>query len=360
MNTSGACPYCGVDPASTAAEYPMALKPGSILNGRYILGHVLGQSHFGITYFAWDDWEETLVAIKEYLPTEFVGRSTGSPSVLVHSGEQTEDFAYGKAQFTEEAKTLAAFIGSPDIVRIYSYFEENGTAYLCMEYVDGLPLDKYMETRGGRLSPKEANRLLLPLMESLEAAHAKGIVHRNIAPDSILVTPQGTAKLINLGVGRYSTGEKTVLVDNTINYGFVPLEQYSRRGRQGPWTDVYALGATYYYAITGKVPPDATSRRLEEFTLYPPEMLGVKIDAASQTALLKALAVNESERFQSMGDFHAAMLAASGEAGRQMPGLPPEETNTAREELVAVRETQADPKWDFPLFRKNRESRSRH
>ncbi|MCR5576009.1 MAG: serine/threonine protein kinase [Oscillospiraceae bacterium] len=311
MNTSGACPYCGYDGASAAGKYPLALKPSSILNGRYILGHVLGQGGFGITYLAWDDNMKERVAIKEYLPSEFAVRYPGSPSVQVHSANQTENFAYGKAQFLEEAKTLAAFIGDSHIVRIYSYFEENGTAYYCMEYVDGLPLDKYMATRGGRLTPAETNRLLLPLMESLERVHAKGIVHRDIAPDNILVTGDGTTKLIDFGAARYSTGEKSKSLDVILKHGFAPFEQYSRRERQGPWTDVYALGATWYYAVTGRVPPDSVDR-VEEDELVPPSALGVEIDAASEQALLKALAVTAPKRFQSMGDFRRALLGTTG------------------------------------------------
>ena len=113
VNTEGACPYCGFDAAGQAEKYPLALRPGSILNGRYILGHVLGQGGFGITYIALDYQRNERAAIKEYLPTEFAGRSTGSPSVQVYSGDRAENFAYGKAQFLEEAKTLAS--GSPGL-----------------------------------------------------------------------------------------------------------------------------------------------------------------------------------------------------------------------------------------------------
>ena len=312
VNTLGPCPYCGYDAAPMAGKYPLALHPGSILNGRYILGHVLGQGGFGVTYIAWDDSMKERVAIKEYLPTDFAGRSTGSPSVQVYSGDRAENFEYGKAQFLEEAKTLAAFIGCAGIVRVYSYFEENGTAYLSMEYVDGLPLDKYMAAQGGRLSPAEAKRLLLPLMESLEQVHAKGIVHRDIAPDNILVTRDGTAKLIDFGAARYSTGEKSKSLDVILKHGFAPYEQYMRRGRQGPWTDVYAMAATYYYAVTGKIPTEAVERK-EEDTLIAPSTLGAKLGDEAEEVLLRALEVSAHDRYQSMGEFRRAMLEAAGE-----------------------------------------------
>ncbi len=305
----GPCPLCGYDPSGAEEKFPLALKPGSILNGRYTVGRVLGQGGFGITYIAQDYKTKERVAIKEYLPTEFAGRDRRSSSVQIYSGERKDNFEYGKEQFLQEAKTLAAFIGDEHIVRIYSYFEENNTAYFVMEYVDGFALDKYMAQKGGRLSVEEANRLLFPLMGSLGSVHAKGIIHRDIAPDNIIVTKDSSAKLIDFGAARYSTGEKSKSLDVILKHGFAPREQYMRRGRQGPFTDVYALAATYYYAITGKVPPDAIERT-EEDVLFPPSALGVKIPNAAEDALFKALEVNSHDRYQTMAEFYRAMADA--------------------------------------------------
>ena len=300
-STAGACPRCGYDPASDEGKYPIALRAGSILNGRYIVGRVLGQGGFGITYLAQDYQTKGLVAIKEYLPTEFAGRTTGTYAVQVYSGDRRENFEYGKEQFLAEAKTLAEFIGNDHIVRIYSYFEEYGTAYLAMEYIDGESLDKYMSHHGGRLSVEKANELLVPVMEALDWVHSKGIVHRDIAPDNIIVTKDGRAKLIDFGAARYSTGEKSKSLDVILKHGFAPKEQYIRRGRQGPFTDVYAMAATYYYAITGKVPPDSIER-MDEDELIPPTTLGVKMSKTAEDALLKGLEVSASERYQRMGE----------------------------------------------------------
>ena len=307
-STSGACPYCGYDPASDEGKYPIALRAGSILNGRYIVGRVLGQGGFGITYLAQDYQTKGLVAIKEYLPTEFAGRTTGTYAVQVYSGDRRENFEYGKEQFLAEAKTLAEFIGNDHIVRIYSYFEEYGTAYLAMEYIDGESLDKYMRRFGGRLSVERANELLIPVMEALDWVHSKGIVHRDIAPDNIIVTKDGRAKLIDFGAARYSTGEKSKSLDVILKHGFAPKEQYIRRGRQGPFTDVYAMAATYYYAITGKVPPDSIER-MDEDELIPPTTLGVKMSEKAEDALLKGLEVNASERYQSTGELASGLAA---------------------------------------------------
>ena len=155
------CPFCGYDPTGSAKKHPMALRPESILNGRYILGRVLGQGGFGITYLALDNPSGERVAIKEYYPSELAGRGLDGCTVAIHSEERAENFAYGKAQFLEEARTLAAVTGSENIVRIHSYFEENGTAYFTMDYVEGLPLDEYLKSRGAHLKAAEAAALLL-------------------------------------------------------------------------------------------------------------------------------------------------------------------------------------------------------
>ena len=317
-STAGACPRCGYDPASDEGKYPIALRAGSILNGRYIVGRVLGQGGFGITYLAQDYQTKGLVAIKEYLPTEFAGRTTGTYAVQVYSGDRRENFEYGKEQFLAEAKTLAEFIGNDHIVRIYSYFEEYGTAYLAMEYIDGESLDKYMSHHGGRLSVEKANELLVPVMEALDWVHSKGIVHRDIAPDNIIVTKDGRAKLIDFGAARYSTGEKSKSLDVILKHGFAPKEQYIRRGRQGPFTDVYAMAATYYYAITGKIPPDAIER-MDEDELIPPTTLGVKMSKTAEDALLKGLEVSASERYQRMGELAEGLGA---KPVRQAPEQP--------------------------------------
>ena len=317
-STAGACPHCGYDPASDEGKYPIALRAGSILNGRYIVGRVLGQGGFGITYLAQDYQTKGLVAIKEYLPTEFAGRTTGTYAVQVYSGDRRENFEYGKEQFLAEAKTLAEFIGNDHIVRIYSYFEEYGTAYLAMEYIDGESLDKYMSHHGGRLSVERANELLIPVMEALDWVHSKGIVHRDIAPDNIIVTKDGRAKLIDFGAARYSTGEKSKSLDVILKHGFAPKEQYVRRGRQGPFTDVYAMAATYYYAITGKVPPDSIER-MDEDELIPPTTLGVKMSEKAEDALLKGLEVSASERYQRMGELAEGLGA---KPVRQAPEQP--------------------------------------
>ncbi len=301
------CPNCGFEAAAAEGRSPMALRAGAILNGRYVIGRVLGQGGFGITYLALDDRNKARVTIKEYFPAEFASRSGGSHTVTPYPGEREESFFFGMKQFREEARSLSAFRDNARIVRILGYFEENGTAYCVTEYVDGESLSEYVKNCGGRLFPEEADELLLPLMDAMEQLHAKGLQHRDIAPDNVLVLADGTTKLIEFGTARHSTGEQSKSLDVGLRHGFAPYEQYTRRGQQGTFTDVYAMAATYYYAVTGRVPPDAMERSAAD-ELIPPRELGVKLPERTEAALLRALSLQAEDRFQTMGEFRDAML----------------------------------------------------
>ena len=302
-DAEGPCPHCGFDPKGQREKYPLALTPGSILNGRYTVGRVLGQGGFGITYIVQDYQSGQRAAVKEYLPTEFAGRDRNGVTVQVYSGERKENFNFGKEQCLHEAKTLAEFIGEEHIVQIRSYFEENNTAYYVMEYVDGPSLKEYTAQRGGRLSPQEAGSLLLPVMEFLARLHKRGIIHRDIAPDNIIIESGRSAKLIDFGAARYSTGEKSRSLDVVVKHGFAPYEQYMHRSRQGPWTDVYAMAATFYFALTGIVPPESVERR-EDDRLLSPSSRGVPISRDTEAVLRKAMAVQPMDRYPSMAEFY--------------------------------------------------------
>ncbi len=301
LENKGPCPHCGYDPKEDAGKFPNALRPGTILKERYIVGRVLGQGGFGITYAALDFATKKLMAVKEYLPEVLASRdATGQ--VSSYAGQRTLDFNMGKEGFLNEANALVEFKDNPYIVNIHDYFEENGTAYFVMEFVRGMSLRSYVKRMGGRLGQKEAERILLPIMEALEDVHAKGLVHRDIAPDNIIVTAEGEAKLIDFGAARYSTGEKSQSLDVVLKHGYAPIEQYSRHSRQGAFTDVYAMAATYYFAVTGRVPPDAIDR-LSEDSIVAPDALGVKLTENAEKTVFKALKVQSAERIQSMDEF---------------------------------------------------------
>ena len=331
-----ACPYCGYDPRENEDKYLVALKPGTPLANRYLVGRVLGQGGFGITYVAFDDQTKSRVAVKEYMPTDFAFRDEGTVNLKLTNSRLQEDFEYGKQQFLQEARTLAEFVGNEHIIGIRDMFEANGTAYFAMEYAEGVNLKQYMLQKGGPLQVYEANRILLPIMEALQWVHSKGIVHRDIAPDNIMIRSDGKAKLIDFGAARYSTGEKSRSLDVVLKHGFAPYEQYSRRGRQGPFTDVYALAATYYYAVTGKVPPDAVDR-MDQDTLRAPSAYGVRIRRETEAVLAKALAVSSRDRWQTMAEFYTALLNSMPEPfAPETAAAEPQQPVAARERPQAV------------------------
>ncbi len=304
-NEEGPCSHCGYDPKQDQGKYDHALPHGTVLAGMYVIGRVLGQGGFGITYGAQEYKSGKLLAVKEFYP-DTMARRGSSNTVVPYAGERGRDFAYGKEMFLEEAKTLAQFQKNPNIVHIYTYFEENNTAYFAMEYMEGIDLRRYIEDHGGRLGWREARELLLPVMEALSAVHEKGLIHRDIKPENIMVTPAGTAKLLDFGSARYSLGEKSQSLDVVLTYGFSPWEQYSRHGKQGPYTDVYALAATFYYAVTGIVPPDSIDR-VEKDDLVMPSKLGVKLPPQQEQALCGGLSVLPENRLQTIQALRSAL-----------------------------------------------------
>ena len=314
------CPHCGMGAdISNALQYPHALPCGSVLAGKYLTGRVLGQGGFGITYVAQNYQTKELVAVKEYYPDSMAIRDA-SHSVTPYNMDRSSNFEYGKERFLEEAKTLSEFIGNPHIVRVISCFEENGTAYFVMEYVRGISLKKYLQGRGGRISWQEAMLLLTPVMDALSAVHEKGIIHRDVTPDNIVIPEDGSVKLLDFGAARYSIGERSQSLDVILKHGFAPYEQYIHRSRQGSFTDVYSLAATFYCAITGLTPPEAVER-IDNDKLQLPSSLGISIPAGVEAALVKALAVLSNERIQTTGELKKALEEGSADIDRTKQGI---------------------------------------
>ena len=312
------CPQCGMGACiSNASQYPHALPCGSVLAGKYLTGRVLGQGGFGITYVAQNYQTKELVAVKEYYPDSMAIRDA-SHSVTPYNMDRSSNFEYGKERFLEEAKTLSEFIGNPHIVRVISCFEENGTAYFVMEYVRGISLKKYLQGRGGRISWQEAMLLLTPVMDALSAVHEKGIIHRDVTPDNIVIPEDGSVKLLDFGAARYSIGERSQSLDVILKHGFAPYEQYIHRSRQGSFTDVYSLAATFYFAITGLTPPESVER-IDNDSLQLPSSLGISIPAGVESALQKALAVRPNERIRTMGEFKRALQEGAGNSKGMIP-----------------------------------------
>lgn len=311
VNGQGICANCGFDSAKNLRLYPLALSPGTILYGRYIIGRVLGQGGFGITYLAQDYQSKQFVAIKEFFPDSMAIRKNGS-AVLPYTGERGEHFAYGKSTFLNEAQTMSRFNGNPHIAGVQLYFEENGTAYFVMEYVDGISFKQYLKSCGGQIFWEDAIAILMPVLDALDVVHKQGIIHRDVTPDNIYIQKDGSVKLLDFGAARYSLGNVSKSLDVVLKHGFAPREQYSRRGKQGPYTDVYTVCASMYYAITGTKPPDAIERT-DADKMPTPSQLGTIITPAQESVLLKGLSVKPEDRFQTVVELRDALTAAQPE-----------------------------------------------
>ncbi len=297
LNTeNGICPNCGFDNTSPVNE-PHQLECRSILAGAYLVGCVLGQGGFGITYTGWDLNLDIKIAIKEYYPLGFAARDSHTHvSVVTLGGDKREYYQKGMERFVNEAKTLARLTRDSSIVGVRGFFYENGTAYIIMDFVEGETLKSLAAKRGGKLPAQETLQMFRPLCDSLARVHAAELLHRDISPDNIIRRPDGTLTLVDFGAARQISayGEHS----NTINvkHGFAPEEQYRTHGEQGPWTDVYALCATIYCLITGTMPPQALDRLTSGATITSPRQLGADITPAQENALLHGLGVNAQYR----------------------------------------------------------------
>jgi serine/threonine protein kinase len=281
-----------------------------VLTGRYRIGRVLGLGGFGITYMGRDERLQAMVAVKEYYPSMYSVRMPGSSLVAPSGAEQSGPYRTGMEKFLDEARILAQFRTTAEIVDVLDFFTENGTAYMVMEYLEGRSLQEMLNERGGRLPFAETLSVILPVMRGLAHVHEKKVLHRDISPDNIYITKDKRSKLLDFGAARMamSQGEQNLTV--ILKRGYAPLEQYNAGGRQGPWTDVYALCATIYRTLTGQMPADALAR-IETDELIPPSQLGVVMPPAVEQVLLKGLALRGAERQQDMvellGNFEAAL-----------------------------------------------------
>ncbi len=304
------CPKCG-RPAEWKPESALHLPPGTQLRDQYLIGRALGHGGFGITYLGWDTDLARKTAIKEYMPNGVAGRASGATAVTPFSANTQAEFEWGLEKFMDEARVLARFHNHPGIVSVITFFRANGTAYLVMEYLDGTTFEDFLKRRSGRITWETAMRVVNPILDALSAVHAEGILHRDISPDNIYLTRTGQVKLIDFGAARNALGQKSRNLSIILKEGYAPEEQYRTSGMQGPWTDVYAVGATLYHALTGKIPPPALDRQAEaadgKDPLQTPTAMGVTLSLESEAALMKALAIRGQDRFQSVEDFKLAL-----------------------------------------------------
>ena len=301
------CPNCG---RSTHADAPPhQLKPGAMLRNRYLVGRALGQGGFGITYIGRDTLLDIRVAIKEFYPNGYAYRDHVLTHVVTITDSGRNLFQDGKQKFLREAQILARFNGESGIVTVHDFFEENNTAYIVMEYLNGVTLKNYVDARG-KVSTGKLFQMMKPLIHALGKVHEQGISHRDISPDNIIVMSGDQLKLLDFGAAREVGGDKSLSV--MLKPGYAPEEQYRSRGKQGPWTDVYALCATMYYCLTGVRPEESVERAMNpDSGLAAPSSLGADITSEQENVILHGMAVRNSERYQTMQELEEALDSAS-------------------------------------------------
>ena len=339
------CPVCG---KNADAEAPFHHLPvGTLLRGRYYIGAALGQGGFGITYAGYDTRRNCKVAVKEYYPNGFVTRSTVDDTVLI-SGASEEDktfFEKGKKRFLDEANILAGFAGLEGVVNVHNCFAENNTVYIVMAFIEGVTLKEYLRTVK-KLSVVDTLNLLIPVMATLQQIHQKGLIHRDISPDNIMLAQEGTqlkVRLIDFGAARDVTSNGGRSLSVILKPGYAPIEQYGSHGKQGPWTDVYALCATIYTCITG-VAPDAAPDRARQDCLKSPSGIGAQIDPRTERVLMKGLALNDADRYRSVEALlHALLSDEEPEPPEERREAPPAPTEDARHNGEAPGEDRPGP-----------------
>ena len=289
-----------------------ALPKGFMLQ-EYQVDRVLGAGGFGLTYLGWDTALEKPVAVKEYLPNDLAVRETNH-SVAAKSRDDEDNFRWGLTRFLDEARTLARF-KHPNIVPVHRCFEAHGTAYIVMEFVEGETFGAYLKRTG---KPKESflRAVLIALLDGLAEVHRAGFMHRDIKPGNILLNAKGVPVLVDFGSARQEIGGRSRSITSVVTPSYAPIEQYSSRGNQGPWTDIYALGAVAYRAITGESPPDATERVLDDSIKPAVEAGRDKYSVEFLRAIDSALAVNSKDRLQDVDAWRGALM---GDAPAEKP-----------------------------------------
>ena len=297
-------------------DYLHALPSGYRIE-EYELVRVLGSGGFGITYLGYDHHLDKAVAIKEYLPNDLAVRGDNQ-SVLPKSTEDTPDYEWGLERFLNEAQTLARF-DHRHIIKVHRFFRVHGTGYIVMEYAEGETLSELLQ-RKGSLTDAELKHILLPILDGLEAVHGADFLHRDIKPKNIVIRDDGSPVLIDFGSARQLVVGKSRSVTAIVTPGYAPIEQYSAKGHQGPWTDIYALGAVCYRCLAGEPPDDATERLREDPLIPATRRCKGKASKAFLEAIDRALRVDEGKRPQTVKSWRATLGKVTAEPS-QPPGI---------------------------------------
>lgn len=293
------CPHCGniVDGKDNNSNY---LAAGTMLLDRYYIGVALGCGGFGIIYKAYDTMLDVVVAVKEYFPRGMVRRAETGREVYVNIKENEREYRSGLYRFMAEARTLAKFSKHENIVNVYNYYELNQTAYIVMEYLEGLSLKQYLDVNDGRMSVNDCLWVIQSIANGLKSLHKERILHRDISPDNIFLCSNGKVKLLDFGAARLVLPSEGV-AKAIVKVGYAPPEQYGIKEEQGPWTDLYALGATFYRALTGVVPMESIGRLKNDHIKQPKEYIDALdngIPDYINNAVMKLMMLDVEDRFK--------------------------------------------------------------
>lgn len=298
------CPMCGYV-EGTPPEQPHYLAPGTILGNHFLVGTAIGAGGFGITYRCFDITLGVTVAVKEFYPAGLVNRAPGQSAVGLLSGDKKEKYRSQLNRFLMEAQSIAQFGNAKDIVNVYDFFEENNTAYIIMEYIDGVLLKDYLEKQG-RLDVSAALSVISPIVNAVKKIHAKGIIHRDISPDNIFISSEDSVKVFDFGAAQLNASSEGQAAEKVIKVGYSAPEQYRDNSRQGFYTDIYSAGAILYQMLTGERPAESTEREFRD-DLKSPAELGIRLEPNLDRAVMEALAVKPELRFQSIQQFEDAL-----------------------------------------------------
>ena len=299
------CPHCGTVYDPKPIE-PIHLVPGTLLASRYIIGTAVGSGGFGIVYKAWDSKLETIVAVKEFYVSRLMTRAEGLKNAIVNKKSQTE-YEYRKERFLAEARNMAKFGAHRSIPNVFEFFEENNTAYIVMELLQGIALNEYIAQNGRNNDIDFALLIANEVGNALKSLHENNIIHRDVAPDNIFICSGKDIriKLMDLGAAKLADSTDEV-IDIILKPGYSPTEQYDNSKNIGPWTDIYALGATIYMMITGIKPDESTNRKIND-TVLPPNAINPEISENLSNTIMKAMAVEKHLRFKNIDDFLSAI-----------------------------------------------------
>ena len=283
------------------------LKTGSTLcGGKYIIEKKIGAGGFGITYAAKHATLEKKYAIKEFFLSGYNVRYNTTNQISIQ-GIGKKDFNKIRLRFVEEARMLAS-LNNDAVVKVIDIFDENGTSYMVMPFIEGHTLQSIVE-KNGPMEYEMAVNYIVRICDALAYIHSKNILHRDVTPDNIIVTPEQKTVLIDFGSARKFVNDKTQRHTTILKQGYAPLEQYSATSRKGAYTDLYSLGGVFYYILTGKRPMDATERTMEQ--LIEPIVLSPQIPEQINSVIMKAMAMDCSERYQSAQEFEEDILSGN-------------------------------------------------